>query len=493
MKSKTDNWIQYPTLIPYLFYLAHALYLPRLSKFLNDTTADYYYQWPIRFLLESFSNQSFAKWLIVIFCLVVYFFSIFYGRKKSVQFLVVITNFFYISMNSFPSLGINVYESYCFLYFSIAILFFDLSKKYFVDKYKVIMALAVSPYVLSGLIKIYHYKDFLTDRMLLNKIIEVEYFSTQTSFLIPFLKGYDIPTYPLFPLVIALQVSGLLAISSLRYRKFWIPSTLFFHLSNSILFNINFFFSFLVLPFSFFNSEEKKEKKLLISTFYFLLIFTGTNLYKLTTQASQNSDVSILRLYSMLFLIILFSGMFLYKKYSMRALVLIFLIGNAALFLTYNLPFSFADYIVLITLAFKFLKDPENPLREIKESLLKALVFIGAIRACFLIVLILEKMHIFNFSSGKIPDAILLMVQLPGENQWHSVVFLILSLLEVFFCKVYFRKWALPLLIAPHLYLACFSHITSSYYLIWVSSIIALSNLKDSTIPNKWTIAYGEI
>lgn len=494
MKSKVENWIEYPTLIPHLFYLAHAFYLPRLSKFLNSTTPESYYQWPIRLILEMVGNQIVGKWIIVAFCLLVYFFSIFFSKKKYIQVLVVMTNLFYIAMNSFPALGINVYESYCFLYFSIALLFFDLKGKFFTDKYKTLIAIAVSPYVLSGLIKIYHYQQFLTDKMLLNKIIEVEYFSNQTSFLIPFLKGHDIPTYPLFPLVIALQISGVFAISSPGFRKIWIPSTLLFHLFNTILFNINFFFSFLILPFSFFNSKEnteRTEKSIIALTFYSLLIFTGQILYKLTTLSLPESELSLLRAYSILYLLVIFAGIFLHKKHFIRIMVLGFLITNATLFLIYNIPFSFPDYLVVIFLAFALLKDLYRPLEIISEYLFKGLVFIGGLRAILVVALTIERLSAFHFSR-KIPDALYLMMELPLSSQWNSLVFLVIAILEIFYRRLSLKSWALPLLLVTHLYLASFSNITSSYYLFWIISLSMLCNVKNSNIPNKWTITSTE-
>ncbi len=492
MKSKIDSETLYPTLIAYFFYIAHALYLPRLSNFLKDKTATYNYQWPIRLILESFNDQLFAKWLIVIFCVLIYFFSIFYGRKKSIQILVVITNFLYISMNSFPALGINVYESYCFLYFSIALVFFDLSKEYFIDKYKVLIALAVSPYILSGVIKIYHYRDFLKDKILLNKIIEVEYFSTQTSFILPFLRGYDIPTYPILPLIIALQVSGLLALCSQRFQKVWVPSILFFHLSNTLLFNINFFFSFLILPFTFIKKKEHFTNDLFKSLFYYLLIFTGSNLYKLTITPSLEDSSSILRFFSIIYFLIIFVGMFFNKNFFVRALVTLFLINNAVLFLVYNLPFSIADYVILIFMAFKFLKKPESTLSDIQETLLRAIVFIGNLRAFIILYAFIKKLSFIDLTSWKIPEAIYLMAELPGSKQWPTLVFVLICLIETSFRKIYLKKWALPLLIIAHLCIACFSNITSSFYLILIISVTALSNVKSSTTPNKWTIATCE-
>lgn len=494
MKSKVENWIEYPTLIPYLFYLAHAFYLPRLSKFLTSTTPESYYQWPIRLILENVGNQIIGKWIIVVFCLLVYVGSIFFGKKKYIQFLVVISNLFYIAMNSFPALGINVYESYCFLYFSIALLFFDLKGKFFTDKYKTLIAIAVSPYVLSGLIKIYHYQQFLKDKMLLNKIIEVEYFSNQTSFLIPFLKGHDIPTYPLFPLVIALQISGVFAISSPGFRKIWMPSTLFFHLFNTILFNINFFFSFLILPFSFFNSQEngdKTERSIIALTFYSLLIFTGQLLYKLTTFSLSENALASLRTYSILYLVVIFAGIFWHKKYFVRILVCAFLVINAALLLTYNIPFSLPDYLVLIVIAFSLLKDFKRPIEEMAGCLLKGLALIGGLRVTCLLVLTMEKLNVFQFSF-KIPDAFYLMMELPLSSRWNSLVFLVIALLEIFYRRLSQKSWALPLLLIAHLYLSALFNITSSYYLFWIISLTTLCNVKNSNIPNMWTISSAE-
>lgn len=490
MKSRVESWIQYPTNIVYLFYVAHVFFLQRLSVFLESDRPSEYYQWPVRIILESFNNQSSGKWLIVLFCVITYFLSIFYGRKRIVQCLVVVTNLFYLAMSSFPALAINSNESFCFLYFSIAILFFNLSGKFFVDKYKVLIALAVSPYVLSGIVKVYHYKNLLTDITLFNRIIELEYFSHRTSFLIPFLKGHEFTTYPLFPLAILLQILALFTINSLRFRKIWLPAILFFHLFNSILFKIDFFFAFIILPFVFLNSKddlEEKDNSLLVSIFYFLLIFTTQNLYRLTTLPLSGGQITFFRIYSIFYFVITFAAMFLYKKNFIKALGLLFLLLNATFFLIYNIPFSFPDYVILIVIATTFLKNLKVSLAEIKQYLTNAMIFIGGMRVILLVL------YAFNISWEKIPYAFRLMVELPRPGQLGPFVFLLIAIIEIFYHKIHFQKWALPLLIVTHLYLACFFYITSSYYLFWIISIIALNNLKDSNTPNKWTIATSEI
>nr|BDT26921.1 hypothetical protein BHI3_03870 [Bacteriovorax sp. HI3] len=497
MKSKIDNGVQYPTIIAFLFYLAHAFFLPRLTVFLNSQMPANYYQWPIRLVLENAGNPLIGKWLIVVFCVSVYFLSVFYGRKKSIQFLVVLTNLFYIAMTSFPVLAINANESFCFFYFSIALLFFNFDKKFFVDKYKVLMAIAVSPYVLSGLIKIYQYGQFLTDKTLFNRIIELEYFSHRSSFLVPFLKGYEFSTYPLLPLALLLQVSGIFAISSKRFRKFWIPSILFFHLSNSVLFNIHFFFSFLILPFSFFNSEseenvERDATNIIVQTFYLLSIFTVQNLFRFTTLALPEGELASLRIYSMIYMAITFAVIFLYKKNFMRTIFFISLIFNTVLLVAYNIPFSFPDHIILIVLAFAFLKDLKSPLMGIREWILKGMTFVGGLRATLLAVIIIAKLPFVHFPLEQLPRSLKFMVELPTTGQWNLIIFAVIAALEIYFQKISSRVWALPLLISAHLYLACFFYVTSSYYLFWVILIIAMSNVKSSTTPNKWTIATCE-
>ncbi|AUN96890.1 hypothetical protein DOM21_17310 [Bacteriovorax stolpii] len=497
MKSKIDIEIKYPTIITFLFYLAHAFFLPRLTVFLSSPMPVNYYQWPIRLVLENVGDPQTGKWLIVIFCVSVYFLSVFYGRKKWIQFLVVLTNLLYIAMTSFPILAVNANESFCFFYFSIALLFFNFDKKFFVDKYKVLMAIVVSPYVLSGLIKIYQYSHFLTDKTLFNRIIELEYFSHRSSFLVPFLKGHEFPTYPLLPLALLLQVSGIFAISSKRFRKIWIPSILFFHLSNSVLFNIHFFFSFLILPFSFFNSEseedlEKNRNNILVLTFYLLSIFTIQNLLKLTTLALSERELDGFRIYSMVYMAITFAAIFLYKKNFMRMLFFISIIFNTVLLVTYNIPFSFPDHIILIILAFVFLKDPKGPLMEMKEWLLKAMTFIGGLRITLLTFVILAKLPFVNFPLEQLPRSFYLMAELPMASRWNLIVFAVIAGLEISYRKLSSKAWTLPLLLAAHLYLACFFYVTSSYYLFWVILITAMSNVKSSTTPNKWTIATCE-